>query len=173
VTEGYESVVELKGEGRIGAVSFGIYPIALWKRIFASIDIDPALIWNHYGLNDIPLLALLPVVREKGIGIVNGSPFASGLLTDRGPADWHPAGLRERLLFRETAKFCQAHGTFINRLAFQFSSQNPDIPATFFSTANAETVRRNVSDHEQFCDMALIAEVQKILFPVLNQEWSH
>jgi L-galactose dehydrogenase len=173
LTEGYESVVELKGEGRIGAVSFGIYPIALWKRIFASIDIDAALIHNHYCLNDIQLLALLPVAREKGIGIINGSPFASGLLTDRGPADWHPAGLRERLLFRQAARFCQAHGTSISRLALQFSSQNPDIPTTLFSTANAETVRRNVSDHEQFCDMGLIAEVQKILLPVLNQEWSY
>ena len=32
--EGFESVMELKKEGRIGGVSFGIYPMDLWMRIF-------------------------------------------------------------------------------------------------------------------------------------------
>ena len=36
LTEGYEAVQELKREGRIGGISFGIYPMDLWKRIFAS-----------------------------------------------------------------------------------------------------------------------------------------
>ena len=35
LSEGYEAVCELKREGRIGAVSFGIYPMDLWKRIFS------------------------------------------------------------------------------------------------------------------------------------------
>ena len=52
LTEGYESGQELKREGRIGNVSFGIYPMDLWKRIFTSIDIDAALVHNHYCLND-------------------------------------------------------------------------------------------------------------------------
>lgn len=173
LAEGYESVQELKREGRIGAVSFGIYPMDLWKRIFATVDIDAALVHNHYCLNDTQLLDLLPIAREKGIGIVNGSPFASGLLTDRGPADWHPAGPDVRALFRQAAEFCRAQGTDISRVALQFSSQNPDIPTTLFSTANPDTVRRNVADYAKPCDMSLVKEISKILLPVLNQEWNY
>jgi aryl-alcohol dehydrogenase-like predicted oxidoreductase len=173
LSEGYEAVQELKREGRIGAVSFGIYPMDLWKRIFASLDIDAALVHNHYCLNDTQLLDLLPMAREKRIGIINGSPFASGLLTDRGPAAWHPASPPDRTLFRKAAKFCHAQGTSIGRLALQFSSQNAEIPTTLFSTANPDTVRRNVADYEQPCDMSLVAEVRRILQPVLNQEWSY
>lgn len=173
LTEGYESVQELKREGRIGGVSFGIYPIDLWKRIFTSLEIDAALVHNHYCLNDTQLVDLLPVAREKKIGIINGSPFASGLLTDRGPADWHPANPEARALFRQAADFCRSQGTSISRLALQFSSQNQEIPTTLFSTADAKTVLRNVTDHEQPCDMNLVAEVQKILLPVLNREWSY
>lgn len=173
LTEGYESVQELKREGRIGGISFGIYPIDLWKRIFTSLEIDAALVHNHYCLNDTQLVDLLPVAREKKIGIINGSPFASGLLTDRGPADWHPANPEARALFRQAADFCRSQGTSISRLALQFSSQNQEIPTTLFSTADAKTVLRNVTDHEQPCDMNLVAEVQKILLPVLNREWSY
>ena len=136
LTEGYETVLELKREGRIGNVSFGIYPMDLWKRIFASIEIDAALVHNHYCLNDTQLLDLLPLAAQKGIGIVNGSPFASGLLTDRGPAAWHPASAEDRSTFRAAAEFCRNQGTSIGKLAIQFSSQNLAIPTTLFSSAN-------------------------------------
>ena len=173
LTEGYEAVQEQKREGRIGAVSFGIYPMDLWKRIFSSLDIDAALVHNHYCLNDTQLLDLLPAAKEKGIGLINGSPFGSGLLTERGPADWHPASPEARALFRQAAAFCKSQNTSISRLALQFSSQNPEIPTTLFSTANPATVRRNVADYEQLCDISLVTAVQKILQPLLNKEWSY
>jgi aryl-alcohol dehydrogenase-like predicted oxidoreductase len=173
MTEGFDTAQELKREGRIGNVSFGIYPMDLWKRIFASLEIDAALVHNHYCLNDTQLLDLLPVAAEKGIGIVNGSPFASGLLTDRGPAAWHPANADDQALFRAAAEFCRSNGTSIGKLALQFSSQNPQIPTTLFSSSNPATVRSNVECLEEPCDMSLVAEVRKILSPVLNKEWSY
>ncbi len=173
LSEGYESVCELKHEGRIGAVSFGIYPMDLWKRIFSTIDVDAGLVHNHYCLNDTQLLDLLPLVREKGIGMINGSPFASGLLTDRGPAEWHPASPADRALFRHAAEFCRAQGVPIGRLAMQFASQNPDLPTTLFSSANSDSVRKNVEAWQKPCDMTMVAEVRKILAPVLNKEWSY
>ena len=39
LTEGLAAVQELKREGRIGAVSFGIYPMDLWHRIFNDCDV--------------------------------------------------------------------------------------------------------------------------------------
>lgn len=173
LSEGYEAVQELKREGRIGAVSFGIYPMDLWRRIFASFDIDAALVHNHYCLNDTQLLELLPMAQDKGIGIVNGSPFASGLLTDRGPADWHPANAEERARFRKAAEFCRENGSSISRLALQFSSQNAEIPTTLFSTADPKAVRQNVEIHEQPYDAGLVAEVRKILKPDLNKQWNY
>jgi aryl-alcohol dehydrogenase-like predicted oxidoreductase len=173
LTEGYDTVQELKREGRVGNVSFGIYPMDLWKRIFATIEIDVALVHNHYCLNDTRLLELLPTAAQKGIGIVNGSPFASSLLTDRGPAAWHPASTEDRACFRAAAEFCRAQGTNISKLAMQFSSQHLEIPTTVFSSSSPATVRSNVECHQQPCDMNLVVEVRKILAPVLNKQWSY
>ena len=140
LSEGLDAVAELKREGRIGAVSFGIYPIDLWHRIFNDYDVDAGLVHNHYCLNDTQLLSLLPRAREKGIGVINGSPFASGLLIDRGPADWHPASAADRAVFRRAAEFCRQQGSPISKLALQFSSQNEEIPTTLFSSASAASV---------------------------------
>lgn len=111
LSEGLESVEALKQSGRIGAVSFGIYPMDLWERIFSSAPVDAALVHNHYCLNDTRLVSLLPMATERGIGVINASPFASGLLTDRGPAYWHSATEEDRALFRKAAEFCAAQGT--------------------------------------------------------------
>ena len=173
LTEGYDTVQELKREGRVGSVSFGIYPMDLWKRIFATLEIDAALVHNHYCLNDTQLLELLPTAAQKGIGIVNGSPFASSLLTDRGPAAWHPASAEDRACFRAAAEFCRAQGTNISKLAMQFSSQHLEIPTTVFSSSSPATIRSNVECHEQPCDMNLVVEVRKILAPVPNKQWSY
>ena len=96
LTEGYDAVQELKREGRIGGVSFGIYPMDLWVRILSSLQIDAALVHNHYCLNDTQLLQILPLAAKGSVGIINGSPFASGLLTDRGRAAWHPASDKDQ-----------------------------------------------------------------------------
>jgi aryl-alcohol dehydrogenase-like predicted oxidoreductase len=173
LTEGYESVVELKREGRIGGVSFGIYPMDLWQRIFTSLGIDSALVHNHYCLNDTRGVELFPLAAQKGIGIINGSPFGSGLLTDRGPADWHPASAQDRDIFKAAATFCQKQGSSIAKLALQFASQNDDLPTTLFSSSNPESVRRNVEWNEEPVDRQLVAEVQRILAPVSNKQWEY
>jgi len=173
LTEGYDSVLGLKQEGRIGAVSFGIYPVDLWKRIFTSLDVDAGLVHNHYCLNDTRMLELIPLAEEKQIGIINGSPFASALLTDRGPADWHPASKEDRAIFKSAADFCSKQGSLISKVALQFASQNPSLPTTLFSTANPESVRRNVAWHEEPVDMQLVAEVQKLLSPVRDKQWEY
>ncbi len=171
--EGLSTLHALKREGRIGAVSCGIYPMDLWHRIFRDCEIDVALTHNHYCLNDTRLLELLPLSAEKNIGIINGSPFASSLLTDRGPADWHPASPEARAVFIKAADFCRGQGTNISKVALQFSSQHPEIPTTMFSSASAESVKRNVQWHEEPFDPGLVAAVSEILAPVFNRQWNY
>lgn len=171
--EGLAALQELKREGRIGALGFGIYPMDLWHRVLTDCDPDAALVHNHFCLNDTRLLELLPHARRTGAGIVNGSPFASGLLTDDGPAEWHPAGPDVQATFRRAAECCRAHGASISKLALQFASQHAQIPTTLFSAASAALVACNVAWHEDPCDRSLLAEVQDILAPVVNCDWRY
>ena len=171
--EGLATLHALKSEGRLGAVSCGIYPMDLWHRLFRDYDLDAALTHNHYCLNDTRLLELLPVARAKNIGLINGSPFGSGLLTDRGPADWHPASAADRAAFKQAAHFCREQGTNISELALQFASQHPEIPTTLFSSANPEAVKRNVQWHTEPFDPLLLAQVREILGSVLNKQWNY
>lgn len=173
LTEGLDTVQQLKKEGRIGAVSFGIYPMDLWHRIFEEYEIDAALVHNHYCLNDTSLLQLLPIAKKNGIGVINASPFGSGLLTDRGPADWHPANKEERAIFLQAAALCKEHETPIEKLAMQFASQHADIPTTMFSSSNPQSVLRNVQWSDEPLDNELLVKVQQVLSPLMNKQWDY
>ena len=152
-------------------MSFGIYPMDLWHRIVAELDVDAMLCHNHYCLCDTRATELLPAVEQKGIAFINASPFGMGLLNGRGPAGWHPATDSDRALFRRASSFAHAHGVPIAKLALQFSASNPDIPTTLFSSASPERVEQNVAWLEEAYETELIDGVRAILAPVMDKQW--
>lgn len=173
LTEGYETLVELRRQGRIGGVSFGIYPMDLWHRILDELSIDAMLVHNHYCLNDTRATELLPKAEEQGVAFINASPFASGLLTGREAPDWHPATEEDRAVFRQATQLCRDAGVPIAKLALQFSTSNPRIPTTMFSSASVQSVERNLRWMEEPYEADLIAEVQRVLSPVRNKQWDY
>lgn len=173
LNEGLQTLLDLKDEGRIGAIGIGMYPVDLWETVIQEGIIDVGLSHNLYCLNDTRLESLLPLAFSKGIGMISASPFSSGLLTSRGAPDWHPATLEQRAVFTAAAVHCKKQGTDIEKLAIQFSSQNPNIATTMFSSANPESVRRTIAWSSESIDENLLGEVQNILAPVSNQNWNY
>ena len=169
--EGLATLQRLKREGRIGAAGCGVYLMELWRRILRDYEFDVVLTHNHYLLNETSLLELLPLAQAKNTGVINASPFGMGMLTERGPADWHPATAEIRAVFRRAEQFCRSQGTDISKLALQFASQHPAIPTTMFSSTNPASLRRNVEWHEEPYDPALLVQVQQLLQPVFNLQW--
>lgn len=58
---------------------------------------DLILSYCHHSLNDKSLRDLLPLLREKGIGIVNGSVLSMGLLTNKVQCAVAPASGNDQL----------------------------------------------------------------------------
>ncbi|MCE2770828.1 MAG: aldo/keto reductase [Saprospiraceae bacterium] len=173
LNEGIQTLNVLKSEGRIGATGIGMYPVDLWKEVLESCVIDVALTHNLYCIHDTRLLSLLPIAKKRGVGIINASPFASGLLTSKGAPSWHPANTFQRALFAKAAAFCKKNGVDISTLALQFSAQNPEITTTMFSSANAETIKQNVNWFSEPINLELLQKVQEILAPISNQNWNY
>lgn len=46
-------------------------------------------------------------LQEKGIGIINASPIAMGLLSNQGPPVWHPATKNIKDACAKAASFCR------------------------------------------------------------------
>ena len=72
--------------------------------------ISTVLSYCRTTLFDRELLEDLPFFNEKGVGVINASPVAMGLLSNRGPPAWHPANQKLKEACQQAALHCQNEG---------------------------------------------------------------
>lgn len=136
--------------------------------------VEVVLNFCHYCLNDHLLLDYLDFFEQRGIGVINASPFSMGLLSERGTPDWHPAPDLLKSACARAAAYCKERQYPIDKLAIQYStSQNPRIATTLFSSANPENVRRNIAFVNEPVDEQLVREVQQIIGGQMGVRWKN
>ena len=94
-----------------------------------------------------------------------------GLLTERGAPSWHPAPAALKRLARKAVYFCKSKGVSIEQLAVSYSTANPRIATTLFSSASPENVKRTISYAGLPLDWELLVEVQTLLEPAFRDSW--
>lgn len=169
--EAIPTLQRLKAEGKIRHTGICGLPLILFEKILPQVEVDAIISYCHFSLNDMTLLELLPLLNSKGVGLVNASPLSMGLLSMRGAPDWHPASMEIKEVCHQAAEFCESRGGDISKLAIQFSTSNEQIPTTLVSTANPETIVKNVTWTEEPMNRELFSEVLRILAPIQNKSW--
>ena len=160
VDETLPALVELRKKGVVRHVGItDLQPENLQWVIEHSEEgtVESILNFCHYSLNDDMLLDYLDFFEERGIGVINASPFSMGLLSQRGTPDWHPAPTPLKEACAKAAAYCQEKGYPIEKLAIQYStSLNPRIATTLFSSANPQNVLRNIEYVNEPMDEELV-----------------
>ncbi|OAS20233.1 aldo/keto reductase [Paenibacillus oryzisoli] len=167
----FPALDELKQSGKIRYFGVSGLPMSVFEKALAHKELDAVLSYCHYALNDTSLLEVVPLLEEHGVGLVNASPLAMGLLSTRPAADWHPASAEIQRLCKLAAEHCVTKGTDIAKLAVQYATSNERIPTTLVSTANPDNIRKNIQWTEESMDTELLQEVLAILAPIHNRSW--
>lgn len=167
---------ELKQKGVVGHV--GITDLQL-ENLRWVIDhtpegtVETILNFCHYCLNDDALTDYLDYFEQRGVGVINASPFGMGLLSSRGVPAWHPAPQPLVEACRKAAQHCQDKNYPIEKLAIQYAVSNPRIATTLFSSANPVNVRTNIRYVEEPMDQQLVREVQDIIGAQRRVTWAN
>jgi len=134
--EGDEKIVQaaaalfkLKDEGTIRNVGISGYPLPTLLRLSILIKsklnrpLDAVMSFSHSNLQNYSLAEYTSLFEDRGgvDHIITASPLNMGLLTEKGPPDWHPSpqGLRETAM--RAAKLCRERNTTLMRVAEEFS----------------------------------------------------
>ncbi|MBQ7989423.1 MAG: aldo/keto reductase [Bacteroidaceae bacterium] len=177
VGETLPALVELRRKGVVGHVGItDLQPENLrWVIEHSEAGtVESVLSFCHYCLNDEMLLDYLDFLEDRGIGVINASPFSMGLLSQRGAPDWHPAPESLKEACRRAADFCREQGYPIERLAIQYSTAlNPRIATTLFSSANPKNVLKNIEYVNAPYDETLARKVQEIIGDQMRVRWKN
>jgi L-galactose dehydrogenase len=175
VNETLPALVRLREQGRIGHLGITGLPLKIFPSVIertAPGVVEAILSFCHYELNDSSLTSILPLCRQRGVGVINASPTGMGLLTARGVPSWHPAPASIVQGCRQAVEFCQRQGVDIVKLAVQFSVAHPQIATTLIGTANPDNIRKNVQWAEEEPDFELIGRLLEILRPIHNHNFT-
>jgi len=168
------ALVELKNKGIVKHVGITNLTLRHFKYIIDHVPagtVESVLSFCHYCLNDDALSDYLDYFEEKGVGVINASPFSMGLLTERGAPDWHPAPKPLQDVCNKAMLYCKSKGKSIEQLAVKYAVSNPRISTTLFSTSRPKAVLQNIEWANAPLDEELLTAVQNILEPRFRDTW--
>jgi aryl-alcohol dehydrogenase-like predicted oxidoreductase len=168
------ALVELRNEGIVKHIGITNLNLRHFKYVIEHVPqgtVESVLSFCHYTLNDDSLRDYFEFFESHHIGIINASPYSMGLLTEHGAPDWHPAPEALKRVTRKAIDYCKSKGVSIEQLAMSFSTANPRIATTLFSSTNPENVLKSIRYANTPLDMELLSEIQKILEPGFRDTW--
>ena len=176
VEETLPALVELKQKGLVSHVGCTDLQLENLQWVIEHSEpgtIEAVMNFCHYCLNDDRLADFLDFFEANGVGVINASPFAMGLLTERGVPEWHPAPQTLVQACRRATDYCREHNYPIEKLAMQFSVSNPRIASTIFSTTRAENIEKNLAYAESPIDWQLAEDVRRIIGDQQRVTWKN
>ena len=168
---GLRALQDAREEGKVRHIGASGLPLKIFPAILAEAELDAVITYAHYTLQNTAAEGLLPLFEKHGLGVINASPLALGLLTQQGPQPWHLGSDELKDACRRAVDFCNERGIDIAELGMQFAMANPRIHSTLTGARTADEVLRNVRIVGEEPDPTLLAEVQRILTPVRDITW--
>jgi D-threo-aldose 1-dehydrogenase len=155
---GMRALNELKSAGQIRAVGAGVNRLGTIPLFLETVELDFFLVATPYTLAEQPVLdSEFPMCEAAGVGVIVGTPFASGILATG-------AVLGARLNYREPSAenvrkidrmeaVCRSFGVPLAAAALQFplhhslvASVIPGALAPAHPVGNVETLRHPIPD---------------------------
>ncbi|MFF1407083.1 aldo/keto reductase [Streptomyces sp. NPDC058294] len=142
--EGYPALERLRSEGVVRAIGAGMNQAEMLTRFVRDTDVDVVLCAGRYTLLDQSAAAeLLPEAARRGVSVVIGGPFNSGLLADptaestynytRAPGDLLDRALRLKAV-------ADRHGTTLRAAALAFCAAHPAVASVLAGARSADEV---------------------------------
>ena len=169
VDETLPALRKIQQQGKVRFIGVSGYPMKLFRFILEQTDLDVALSYNQYTLQNTRFAdEMVPLLKQRGVGAMNAGPFSARLLTNAPLPAWLKEPEEVKAAARRAAALCAQRGSDIAKLALQFSCANPDIATTVAGSANPENIRNWAKWIAEPVDEKLLREVQEIFRPVKN-----
>jgi D-threo-aldose 1-dehydrogenase len=142
IGEAYPALEQLRSEGVVRAIGVGMNQVSMLERFAAEGVFDVFLLANRYTLLDQEALpGLLPTCRERGIAVMLGGVFNSGILAEPRPGarfGYLPADPALLARAQHLRTVCERHGIPLRAAAVQFALAHPAVSSVVAGVRTAD-----------------------------------
>jgi D-threo-aldose 1-dehydrogenase len=145
----YKAILGLREQGVVKAIGCGLNDWQACQDFAEAGDFDCFLLAGRYTLLDQGSLdSFLPLCERRGIGIILGGPYNSGILA-KGPApgafyDYAPASPEILEKARRIQAVCARHGVPLKAAALQFPLFHPAVATVIPGIGRVGEVEENL-----------------------------
>ena len=162
--EAYPALHELRAQGVVGAIGAGMNQSAALTRFVCETDVDAVLLAGRYTLLDTSAAdKLLPAALERGVSVIVGGVFNSGVLASpRGTAmfDYAPASAPVLRRVAALEEVCRRHGVPLIAAAAQFPLGHPAVASVLVGAADTGELDQDLAGFEHPIPSALWSEMR-------------
>ena len=162
---GYKAMIELREQGVVKAIGGGINEWEVCQAMAERGDFDIFLLAGRYTLLEQHALdSFLPLCESRGIGIVIGGPYNSGILAT-GPRkgayyNYDPAPPEILKRTKKIQDKCMVHSVDLKVAALQFPLLHPSVVAVIPGGKSTEEVIANGLNMNETVPSALWQELK-------------
>lgn len=157
----FPALAKLKQSGVTRAIGLGVNEVAICLQVLAEIDLDVILLAGRFTLLEQgPLDDLLPLCQSRGIEVIIGGPFNSGVLAGAPHYDYGavPPAVAERV--SALASICERHEVPLPAAALQFPLAHPAIASVIPGARSAAEMTANIAHLAHPIPTALWADMK-------------
>jgi L-galactose dehydrogenase len=172
LNEAIPALYEIKKSGRARYIGITGLPVNYLAEIARQVDIDTILSWAHYNLlQDEINKELVPLSKERDLGLMNAAPLLQRILSDASIPSWHnaPAGMQAMQVPLQAC--CAKYGLKLSDVAIAFATAHPDIASTIIGMCDTVNVSNNIRALETQIPKELLEEIEILVAPVKNSMW--
>jgi D-threo-aldose 1-dehydrogenase len=142
--EAYPALEKLRAQGLVRAIGVGMNQTAMLARFVTDTDIDVVLVAGRYTLLDrSAAAALLPVAAQRGVSVIAGGVFNSGLLAAPGAGatyDYRAAPDSLISQARQLEAVCARFGVPLRAAAARFPLTHPAVASVLIGARSAAEI---------------------------------
>ncbi len=148
-TTGYSALRDMRAEGMVTAIGAGSNRSAPLAELVQTCDLDVVLLAGRYTLLDQTAMAdLLPVCESRGVSVVIGGVFNSGILVDPAPGahfNYVPADSALLAKARAIREICDKYDVPLAAAAVQFPLAHPRVCTVLMGPRTIDELETDLS----------------------------
>jgi D-threo-aldose 1-dehydrogenase len=146
---GYPAMRKLRDEGAVRAIGAGVNEAAACEDLAERGDFDCFLLAGRYTLlEQDPLDSFLPLCERRGIGLIIGGAYNTGILATGAVKgayyNYRPAPPEVMERVRGIEQVCARHEVRLASAALQFPLGHPAVATVIVGMRSPEEVQRNL-----------------------------